>query len=117
MAPTTHEAVEHRTSVGEHWFTGVLAALGLAAAGIGLWYAWGPADGTIDLFGWTASIAAAPTWLAPTLLIGGGAVTMLSMGTESFRDMADRPLWSSGLEMAVALAGLAAIVIGMIVAF
>ncbi|MEX1279919.1 MAG: hypothetical protein AB1Z57_05470 [Acidimicrobiia bacterium] len=117
MAPTTHETVEHRTSVGEHWLTGVLAAVGLLAAGIGLWYAWGPDTGTISIFGWTWSIAAAPTWLAPTLLIGGGAVTMLSMGTESFRDMADRPLWSSGLEMAIALAGLAAIVIGMIVAF
>ncbi len=108
---------EVRDDVGEHWLTAVLAVLGLVAAGIGLWYAYGPPDGTISVFGWTASIADAGGWVAPSLLLGGGLLTVASMGFESIRDFRVERTWAVGLEALVALAGLAAIVVGIVVLF
>ncbi len=106
-----------RQDVGEHWLTAVIAVLGLVAAGVGLWYAYGPADGTINVFGWTASIAEAGTWVAPTLLMGGGLLTVAAMGIESIRDFRVDRTWSTAMEALVALVGLAAIVVGIVVLF
>jgi hypothetical protein len=108
---------ETRQDVGEHWLSAFVAVIGLVAAAIGLWYAYGPANGTIDVLGWTASIGAAGDWVAPTLLMGGGLVTVGSMGFESIRDFRVERTWAVGLEALVALAGLAAIVVGIIVLF
>lgn len=99
----------------EHWFAWIGAVLGMLAAGIGLWYAIGPADGTIRIFGWTASLAEAATWVAPTLLIGGGGLTLATMGVETVRDRMAGERVVSIAEAMVAALGVAAIVIGIVV--
>ena len=100
----------------EHWFAWIGAVIGMLAAGIGLWYAFGPADGTITIWNWTSTLAEAASWVAPTLLIGGGVLTAGAMATETVRDR-DRERWLPVVEAIVGVLGVAAIVVGIVVLF
>lgn len=101
---------------GQRWLAGVLTALGFVGAAIGLWYAVGPDDGSIQIFNWTASIQAAPAWLAPLLLIVGGVLMTSTMVVEAVLDGRSDQRAASLFEGLLALVGLAAVVFGIVIA-
>lgn len=117
MAHTDYATKVEPPSTTEHWLSGAVAFVGLLAAAIGLWYAWADAGATFGIFGWTASVDAASTWLAPLLLIGGGGLATLSMGTESFRDFRVERTLATGVEALLALLGIVAVVFGVVAMF
>ena len=117
MAQTTMPREVRVPETKEHWATGVIAAVGLIGAGIGLWYGFADSTATYELFGWTASVEAAATWLAPLLLLGGGVLATAAMGTESIRDFRVHRTGATAVEALVALAGIVAIVMGVVALF
>jgi hypothetical protein len=101
-----------------HWISAVFAVVGIVAAAFGAWMAWGPDNGVLQLFGWTWNIADLSELWAPFLLIGGGLVAALSMGIESAKDWgAENSRWLVGLEGLVTVAGIAAVVVGIVLLF
>ena len=119
MTYTAHPETTNRLSdTAWHWITAVLAALGVVAAAVGAWLAFGTTDGAITLFGWTWNVADLSDLWAPFLMIGGGLVAALSMGVESVRDWeAHHSNWLVALEAIVTIVGVAAIVIGIVLLF
>lgn len=98
-----------------HATTAVLAVAGIVAAALGAWLAFGPDTGTLTLFEWTWNVSEIHELWAPLLMIGGGAVTALSMGIGSAHEWGtESHAWLIGLEFLVAAAGVAAVVIGIV---
>jgi hypothetical protein len=119
MTYTARPDVARQTSETTwHVITAILAVAGIVAAALGAWMYWGPEAGTLTLFGWTWNVADLSELWAPFLMIGGGLVAALSMGIETARDWeAEHSGWLIGLESLVTVAGVAAIVIGIVLLF
>ena len=101
-----------------HVITAFLAVAGIVAAALGAWMEWGPTNGTLTLYDWTWNVADLSNLWAPFLMIGGGVVASLSMGIESIRDWDSQgSRWLVALEALVAVAGIAAVVIGIVLLF
>ena len=104
-------------SAGERWLAALMTVGGFIAAAIGLWYAIGPDDGTINVLGWTWSIQAAPAWLAPLLLITGGVLMSSAMAVEAVLDGRASHRGVAVFETLLALVGVAALVFGIVILF
>ena len=119
MTYTAHPERTNRLSdTAWHWITAILAAVGIAAAALGAWLEFGPADGSLTLFGWTWNVADLSELWAPFLMIGGGLVAALSMGVESARDWeGDNSKWLVGFEALITVVGIAAVVVGIVLLF
>jgi hypothetical protein len=119
MTYTARPDVARQTSeTTRHVVTTILAVAGIVAAALGAWMYWGPDAGTLTLYGWTWNVADLSELWAPFLMIGGGLVAALSMGIETYRDWeAEHNGWLIGFEGLVAVVGIAAIVIGIILLF
>lgn len=119
MAYTVHPETTTRPSdTAWHWITAILAVAGIVAAALGAWMAYGPDDGVLTLFGWTWNVADLSEMWAPLLMISGGVVAALSMGSGSIRDWeSDSRAWLVGLEALVTLAGIAAVIVGIVLLF
>ena len=102
------------SDTARHWITATFAVLGVVAAAIGTWLAYGPSDATVNIFGWSWSVADISELWAPWLMIGGGLVASLAMGWEELRARSDANPWVMALEGLVLIAGLAAAVVGVI---
>lgn len=108
----------HTPDAAWHAITALLAVVGIVAAALGAWMEWGPDNGTLTLFGWTWNVADLSNLWAPFLMIGGGVVASLSMGIESIRDWENQGnRWLVALEALVTVAGIAAVVVGIVLLF
>lgn len=119
MTYTAHPGATTRSPTPmAHVGTAILAVAGIVAAALGAWMAFGPDDGVLTLFNWTWNVADISELWAPLLMIAGGAVTALAMGFESFKDWeADNRTWLIALEGLLTIAGIAAIVVGIVLLF
>lgn len=119
MTYTARQDVARQTSdTTWHVITAIIAVLGIVSAALGAWMYWGPEAGTLTLFGWTWNVADLSELWAPFLMIGGGLAAALSMGIETARDWeSENSGWLIGLEALVAVAGITAIVIGIVLLF
>lgn len=119
MTYTVHPRTAPKTSEHAwHVITGVIAVLGVLAAGIGAFIGYGANDGTLTLFSWTWNVADLSDVLASFLMIGGGVAAAYSMGVEAARDrVTSNPIWLVALESIVMLAGVGAIVAGIVLLF
>jgi hypothetical protein len=105
----------HERPVG-HVLPWTLAGLGFLAAMIGLWVAVAPEGGTLTFINQTWRWDEIPEFWAPTLLLAGGGTAALAMAVVAVRDWSYRSHRSIGvLEGVLALAGLAAVVLGIFV--
>lgn len=118
MTYTARPEVTGRTSETTwHVITAFLAVVGIVAAVIGAWMAYGSGE-TLSLFGWTWNVADISEVWVPILMIGGGGLAGLTMGIESTRDWsAENSMWLIWLEAFVALVGVAAVVAGIVFLF
>jgi len=120
MTYTAHpETTGHLSDTTWHVITTIVAVIGVVAAGLGAWIEYGPADATMSIFSWSWAVSDLSDLWAPLLMIGGGLLATLSMGFESIRDYEHDTTsrWIVGLEALVALAGIAALVIGVVLLF
>ena len=117
MAYGTHPATTETHDAGVHIVTWTMSILGLVAAAIGVWFATVD-EGAITLFDRTYQrVDLADTW-APVLLILGGVGAVLGMGTSIVRDYQHAESgWLIALEGLLGVAGVAAIVFGIVLLF
>lgn len=108
------EGTARLSDTARHWITAITAVIGVVAAAIGAWLAYGPSDATINMFSWTWNVADISELWAPWLMIGGGLLASLSMGWEELRARSDANPWVVGFEGLILVGGLAAAVIGVI---
>ena len=115
---TRQQAARQASSTTWHVITAILAVVGIVAAALGAWMEFGPDNGVLTLFGWTWNVADLSELWAPFLMMGGGALAALSMGVESARDWeAENSRWLVALEGLITLAGITAVVIGIVLLF
>lgn len=108
----------HMSDTAWHAITALLAVVGIVAAALGAWMEWGPDNGTLTLFDWTWNVANLSNLWAPFLMISGGVIASLSMGIESIRDWESRgSRWLVALEALITVAGIAAVVTGIVLLF
>lgn len=101
-----------------HVTTTVLAVVGIIAAALGAWMEFGPDNGTLTFFDWTWNVADISDLWAPLLMIVGGAVAAIPMGIESGRDWnSEHNRWLIAAEALIAVVGVAAIVVGVVLLF
>jgi hypothetical protein len=120
MAHAVHaEPTGHVSETTRHVITAILGVVGVVAAALGTWMAYGPADATITigLFDWSWNVADINELWAPWLMISGGLVAAFSMGWEAVRAQADANPWVVALEGLLLVGGLAAAVIGVVLLF
>lgn len=119
MTYTVHPRTAPRSSEHTwHLITGVIAVLGILAAAIGAFIGFGANEGTLTLFTWTWNVADLSDVLASSLMIGGGVAAAYSMGVEAARDQTTATVgWLVTLEAIVALAGIGAVVAGILILF
>lgn len=119
MTYTVHPRTAPRSSEHAwHLITGVIAVLGILAAAIGAFIGFGANDGTLTVLWWTWNVADLSDVLASSLMIGGGVAAAYSMGVEAARDQTTANAgWLVALETIVALAGVAAVVAGIVLLF
>jgi hypothetical protein len=110
----SRESTTRLSDAARHWITAIATVIGVTAAAIGAWLAYGPADATVNIFGWTWSVADISELWAPWLMIGGGLLASVSMGWEEFRAQSDANPWVVAFEGLILVAGLTAAVIGVI---
>lgn len=111
------ESTARVSDTARHWITAILTVVGVVAAAIGTWLAYGPADGTISFLGWTQNVADIDALWAPWLMIGGGLLASISMGWETVRGRTEADPWVIGFEGLILVAGLAAAVVGIVLLF
>ncbi|MFZ0012933.1 MAG: hypothetical protein WAL25_02345 [Acidimicrobiia bacterium] len=109
-----HETTARLSDTARHWITAIAAVIGVVAAAVGTWLAYGPSDATVSIFGWTTNVADISDLWAPWLMIGGGLLASVSMGWEELRVRSDANPWVVGFEALILIAGLAAAVTGVI---
>lgn len=116
--PARADTTRHLSDTAWHVITAIVAVVGVIAAALGAFIEFGPVDGTVSIFNWTWNIADLSSLWAPMLMIGGGLGMLVSMGYESLRDW-DREAagWLVMLEALVALIGVAAVVVGVVILF
>lgn len=108
----------HTSDAPWHAITALFAVIGVVAAALGAWMEWGPTDGTLNLFGWTWNVADLSSLWAPFLMIAGGVIASLSMGVESIRDWTSQGnRWLVSLEALITVAGVAAVIVGIVLLF
>lgn len=101
-----------------HVITAIVAVVGVVAAALGALIEYAPVNGTITIFDWTWNVSSLSELWAPFLMIGGGVAAALSMGIEAVRDWdGDASPWLVGMELLVAVAGITALVIGVVLLF
>ena len=101
------------SSPARHWLTAALAIVGVAAAAIGAWMAYGPDDSTIQVFNWTWNVADVSELWAPWLMIGGGFFASLGMSWETYKADESVSPWVRALEVLLLIAGFAAMGVGL----
>lgn len=104
------------SDTARHWTTAIVTVVGVVAAAIGAWLAYGPADATISFLGWTQNVADIDALWAPWLMIAGGLLASISMAWEAARTDEDHP----GLvvmESLLVMTGITAAIIGIILLF
>ena len=112
------QTLQRDTHVGlsdtaRHWITAALAVVGVVAATIGAWLAYGPEDATIRVLDWTWTVGDISSLWAPWLMIGGGVLASIGMAWETFRADDDVNVWIRSLEVLLLVAGVAAIGVGL----
>lgn len=118
MSYGTHSVQVHHPDTGVHVVTWTLTVLGIIAAALGTWIVAATDDAVLTLFDRSWVVANIADYWAPTLLIAGGAVTALAMGTSAIRDRSHGALGAFiGIEAVLALVGVAAVVLGIVVLF
>lgn len=119
MAYTAHHPQTTRLSdTAWHVSTAIVAVVGVVAAALGALIEWAPTNGVITLFDWTWDVADLSEMWAPFLMMIGGLAAAVPMGIEAIRDWdKDASPWLVGMEMLVAVAGIAALVIGFVLLF
>ena len=118
MAYTAHPETRALSDTGWHVITAIPAVVGIVAAALGALIEFAPVNGAITMFGNTWNVAELSTMWAPFLMMGGGLLAAISMGYESFRDYpGEASRWLVALELLVAVAGVAALVIGFVLLF
>lgn len=119
MAYAAHpETRQGHPDTAWHVITTIMAVVGIVAAAIGAWMEWAPVDGTITVFDWTWNVNELSDLWAPFLMIGGGILAALPMGMESIRDWDhEASPWLITGEMLIALVGVAAVVVGVVLLF
>ncbi len=103
-----HEPVRGISDTARHYLTAVLTVLGIVAAAMGTWLAYGPDQATITVFDWTWNVADISELWAPWLMIGGGVLAALSTGWETAKAKASTNPWMLALEGLIIVAGLVA---------
>jgi hypothetical protein len=111
------EPTARLTDTARHWVTAILTVIGVVAAAIGAWLEYGPGDATVNLFGWTWSVADISELWAPWLMISGGLLATISMGWETFRARVEGSVWPVVFEGLILVAGIAAVVVGVVLLF
>lgn len=112
------ETVDRLSDTVWHVITAIAAVAGIVAAAVGALMGYGPVDGVITMFGGTWNVSDLSEMWAPFLMMGGGLIAMLSMGIESIRDWgSEATTWLVTMEMLVAAAGAAALVVGIVLLF
>jgi hypothetical protein len=119
MAYVSHpETTSRMSETAWHVITTIVAVAGMLVAGLGAMIEFAPVNGTITVFDWTWTVADISSLWAPLLMIGGGLAITLAMGWEAIRDWGKEANgWLVGLELLVALAGITAAVIGIVLLF
>ena len=117
----TH-AVHHDTntrvsSTTRHWLTALITVIGVVAAAIGAWMAYGPDDATMRIFGWSWNVADLSELWAPWLMIGGGLFASVGMTWETYTSSETASDWVRALEFFVLFAGVAAMGVGLFLLF
>lgn len=112
-----HESTVHHSDTVRHWLTAALAIVGIVAAALGIWMAYGPADGTLRVMGWTWNVADIADPWAPWLMISGGLLAAIGMGWETLRAVTSTNPWVRGLEALVLAAGLTTAALGVLLLF
>lgn len=106
----------HLSDAARHGITAVLTVIGVVAAAIGAWLEFGPADSTLTIFEWTWDAAEISELWAPWLMIGGGLLASISMGWETVRARALAG-WPVVFEGLILVAGITAVVVGVVLLF
>lgn len=118
MTHTAHpQTTTHLSDTARHWLTIPLTVIGIVAAVVGAWLAYGPGDATINFMWWTWDVADLSDLWAPWLMIGGGLVAAVSAGWETVRDETRDHPGITVLEGVIVLGGVAAMVIGLLLLF
>lgn len=118
MTHTADRAQGARLSdTARHWLTAIVTVVGVVAAALGTWMAYGPDDAMIRVFNWTWSVADIAELWAPWLMIGGGFLASIGMSWEAFRADDDTNVWIRVLEGTILIAGLAAVGVGIFLLF
>lgn len=112
---STHPVQAHHADTGMHAVTWIVSMLGVLAAAIGAWIMLAPSDGTISVFGgsWAASDLT-ESW-GPWLLVIGGVAAGVGMAVAAVQDWRhEASKWLIAAEAFLGLAGIAALVSGVI---
>lgn len=117
----THVAHHERTGripeTARHYITAILTVIGVVAAVLGVWLAYGPADGKLSVFDWTWNVADISDLWAAWLMIGGGALAALSTGWDTAKAATSTNRWVLALETFIVVAGLIAVGFGVFLLF
>ena len=118
MAMTTHTPVRHVSETGREAFTATSSVVGVVAALIGAWIEFWADAGTLSIFGWDWTVSGLSDLWAPFLMVAGGLLAAAPMTFEWLRDRDNQAApWVLGLDAVIALAGVVALVVGVIAFF
>lgn len=119
MTYASHPVTTSRESdTAWHVTTTIVAVVGILAVALGLWMEYWTDAGTMTLFGWTWDVADLSDLWAPLLMLVGGLLAALPMGTEAIRDWdSSHSRWLIVSEAFIGVVGLAAAILGVILLF
>jgi hypothetical protein len=111
------EPTPRLSDTARHWITAILTVIGIVVAAIGVWLEYGPSDATVNILGWTWAVADISELWAPWLMIAGGLLASISMGWETLRAQVEGSLWPVVFEGLILVAGITAVVVGVVLLF
>lgn len=119
MVMTTHTpGVQHVSHTGREAFTATTSVVGVVAALIGAWIEFWADAGTISVFGWDWTVSGLSDFWAPFLMVVGGLLAAGPMALEWIRDRDEHASpWVLSMDAVIALAGVVALVVGIIAFF